>query len=66
MYELRHVKEHIEVYLNGEFLFSADTVQEAFREMETVQYGRVYEQRKYGMALIAKDPTDEKRGRGCC
>lgn len=40
MYELRHVKEHIEVYLNGEFLFSADTVQEAFREMETVQYGR--------------------------
>lgn len=34
MYEFRHVKGHIEVFLNGEFQFSADTMSEARRELE--------------------------------
>ena len=29
MYEFRRVREHIEVFLNVEFLFSADTMSEA-------------------------------------
>lgn len=36
-YELRHVKDHVEVFLNGRFQFSADTISEAcadIREME--------------------------------
>lgn len=34
MYEFRHVKGHIEVFLNGEFQFSADTISEARKELE--------------------------------
>jgi len=35
MYEVRYVMDHVEVYgLNGDFLFSADTVQEANEMME--------------------------------
>ena len=33
--EFRWVRGHIEVYLNGEFLFSADTVHEAEKELES-------------------------------
>lgn len=33
-YELRHVRGHIEVFLNGRFQFSADTVSEARREID--------------------------------
>lgn len=33
MYEFRHVKEHIEVFLYGRFLFSADTEEEARRDI---------------------------------
>lgn len=36
MYEFRHVKGHIEVYLDGEFQFSADTIQEAREELESM------------------------------
>ena len=32
-YELRHVKEHIEVFLDNKFQFSADTEEEARREI---------------------------------
>lgn len=28
-YEIRHVRGHVEVFLNGEFQFSADTTAEA-------------------------------------
>ena len=34
MYEFRYVKGHIEVFLNGEFQFSADTIGEAHKELE--------------------------------
>lgn len=34
MYEFRQIKGHIEVYLDGEFQFSADTMQEAREELE--------------------------------
>ena len=34
MYEFCHVKGHIEVFLNGEFQFSADTISEAHKELE--------------------------------
>ena len=34
MYEFRKVREHIEVYLNGEFQFSADTISEANAELK--------------------------------
>lgn len=32
-YELRYVRGHIEVFLNGHFRFSADTIAEAKREI---------------------------------
>ena len=32
-YEFRYVRGHIEVFLNGEFLFSADTMREAREEL---------------------------------
>lgn len=34
VYELKYVKGHVEVYVNGEFRVSADSLSEAFREME--------------------------------
>lgn len=37
MYEFRRVKEHIEVFLDGVFQFSADTEQEAEREIEEMR-----------------------------
>lgn len=37
MYEFRRVKGHIEVYLNGEFQFSADTMQEVLEELNCMQ-----------------------------
>ena len=33
MYELEYVRGHVEVYLDGEFCFSADTVREAEEEL---------------------------------
>lgn len=33
-YEFRYVRGHVEVYENGEFLFSADTEAEARRELD--------------------------------
>lgn len=37
MYEFRKVREHIEVFLNGVFQFSADTMSEARAELECEQ-----------------------------
>lgn len=37
MYEFRRVREHIEVFQNGEFQFSADTMGEARAELENEQ-----------------------------
>ena len=34
MLEFRYVRGHIEVYRQGEFLFSADTMSEAREELE--------------------------------
>ena len=34
MYELEFVRGHVEVYLDGAFCFSADTVREAEEEIE--------------------------------
>ena len=34
MYELEYVRGHVEVYLDGKFCFSADTVSEAEAEIE--------------------------------
>lgn len=34
MYEFRNIKGHIEVFLNGEFQFSADTISEANTELK--------------------------------
>lgn len=36
MYELRSVRGHVEVYLNGVFCFSADTRREAEEEIEAL------------------------------
>ena len=33
MYEIESVRGHVEVYLDGEFCFSADTLSEAEREI---------------------------------
>lgn len=41
MYEFRHVRGHIEVYLNGVFLFSADSLAEAQREIGASERERV-------------------------
>ncbi len=43
MYEYRHVRGHIEVFLHGVFQFSADTMAEARRlvfELESEKEGR--------------------------
>lgn len=34
MYEFRYVRGHIEVFLDGEFQFSADTMREAEDELD--------------------------------
>ena len=34
MVEMRYVRGHIQVYVNGDFLFSADTEREAREELE--------------------------------
>lgn len=34
MYKIIHVKEHYEVYCNGEFFCSADTIREANNEID--------------------------------
>lgn len=34
MYEFREVRGHIEVFLHGTFQFSADTIEEARRELD--------------------------------
>lgn len=36
MYELRWVRGHVEVFLNGAFCFSADTQREAEGEIEAL------------------------------
>lgn len=37
-YEFRYVRGHVEVFLHGSFIFSADTMTEARREIEN-DYG---------------------------
>lgn len=37
MFEFRNVKGHIEVFLNGEFVLSADTYQEAKSELKEME-----------------------------
>ena len=39
MVEFRRVMEHIEVFLNGVFQFSADTIEEAYHELEDEFWG---------------------------
>lgn len=34
MYDFRNVYGYIEVYYNGKFVFSADTIEEAQRELQ--------------------------------
>lgn len=34
MYEIRWVREHIEVLLNGKFQFSADNMREVYEELD--------------------------------
>lgn len=36
MYEFKQVKGHVEVFLNGDFQFSADTIGEAKQEIEDI------------------------------
>lgn len=33
MYDFKYVKDHVEVYLDGQFQFSADNIGEARREL---------------------------------
>lgn len=35
--ELRHVREHYEVYENGQFVVSGDTAAEALKEYEAIK-----------------------------
>lgn len=37
MVEYKHVKDHIEVYRNREFLFSADTIEEAHHDLSEME-----------------------------
>lgn len=34
MYQFKWVREHIEVFLDGRFLFSADSIGEALKELD--------------------------------
>lgn len=36
MYEIRRVRDHIEVFLNGEFQFSADNMKEVYEELDGI------------------------------
>ena len=36
MYEIKCVRGHVEVYLDGKFQFSADNMEEVRRELEAV------------------------------
>ncbi len=36
-YEFKNVRGHIEVFLNGEFQFSADTMAEAYHELKETE-----------------------------
>lgn len=36
MYQFKWVREHVEVYLDGEFQFSADNMKEAMDELDGV------------------------------
>lgn len=36
-YELRHVRGHVEVFHNGEFVLSADTISEAIHELHNMR-----------------------------
>lgn len=38
MYKIVHVKEHYEIYYNGQFPCSADTKHEAEKEIENVLF----------------------------
>ena len=40
MYEFRNVYGHIQVYLNGVFVLSADTMKEAREELEKLRANR--------------------------
>lgn len=39
MYEFRRVRDHIEVFLDGVFQFSADSIKEAEEELRTAGVG---------------------------
>ena len=41
MYDFRNVMGHVEVYLHGSFLFSADTMEEARREIANKEHYNV-------------------------
>lgn len=41
MYDFKRVKGYIEVYFNGEFLFTADNMEEAQRDVEAHQRGEL-------------------------
>ena len=41
MYYFKSVKGHIEVYLDGEFLFSSDNIEEAYRDVEAHKRGEL-------------------------
>ena len=37
MIEIRHVKEHVEVFQDGKFLFSEDTESDARKELKEIE-----------------------------
>ena len=39
MYQFERVREHIEVYQDGRFIFSADNMREAMSEIEEIEGG---------------------------
>ena len=37
MIEIRHVREHVEIFKDGKFLFSEDTESEARKELKEIE-----------------------------
>ena len=48
-YDFREIRGHIQVYLDGKFLFSADTMREAIEEIE-LESGNIWGHSSAGRA----------------
>ena len=51
MYEIKHINGHYEIYIDGEFYCSADTLAEAAIEIDNHKWHKLKEEMYYGCPL---------------